>query len=73
MSDADEQVAVLRIRVEQEERELGAAVKELALAARRSVDPGAWVRERPVLWMLGAIAVGWWVGSRTRKRRRGRR
>jgi len=73
MSDPAERVAVLRDRVEQEEKELEEAVKELAVAVRRSVDPGNWIREKPVLWMTGALAVGWWVGSRTGRRRRARR
>lgn len=73
MSDATAQVAVLRSRVERGEQEFGAAVRDLAVAARRSVDPGNWVREKPVLWMTGAVAIGWWVGSRTGERRRARR
>jgi len=70
MSGAAEQVAVLRGRVVEEERALAEALDELAVATRRSVDPSHWIREKPVLWMTGAVAVGWWVGSRTGRARR---
>ncbi len=69
MSDPAERVAVLRNRVEEEEKELVAAVGELKVAARRMVGPAHWVRERPVQFLAGALVIGWWLGGRARTRR----
>jgi len=63
--DPAERVAFLRDRIEAQERELEAAVRELKVAAHRIVGPAEWVRERPLLCMSGALAFGWWLGSRT--------
>lgn len=73
MTDPAERVAILRDRVEEQEREFGAAVRDLKLAAQRVVGPAEWVRERPLLCMSGALALGWWLGSRGRSVERGRR
>jgi hypothetical protein len=64
MGDPAERVAILRDRVEEQERELGAAVRDLKVAARRAVGPIGWMRERPLLCMSGALALGWWLGRR---------
>jgi hypothetical protein len=64
MSDPAERVSVLRGRVEEQERELGAAVQDLKVAARRVVEPGEWFRRNPFPLLAGALALGWWLGSR---------
>jgi hypothetical protein len=66
MADPTEQVSILRDRVEEQERELEAAVRDLKVAARRIVGPSEWVREKPLLFMSGALAFGWWLGSQRR-------
>lgn len=73
MSDATAPLAILRDRVEQQEQELEAAVRELGVAARQSVTPASWIRERPLLCMTGALALGWWLGSQRRGTGRRRR
>lgn len=70
MSEAAEHVSMLRERVEEQERELGAAVQDLKLAAQRVVEPVAWLRG-PLPLLAGGLALGWWLGSRGR--RQGRR
>lgn len=67
MSDATERVSVLRERVEEQERELGAAVHDLKVAARRVVGPVTWLRENPLPLVAGALALGWWLGARGRR------
>lgn len=73
MSDATAPLAILRDRVEQQEQELEAAVRELGVAARQSVTPASWIRERPLLCVTGALALGWWLGSHRRGTGRRRR
>lgn len=70
MSRPNVPVSTLRHEVEREEREWGAAVDELGRAARRSLAPGRWIRERPLSALSGALAVGLWLGIQGRKRRR---
>jgi hypothetical protein len=69
MSDVAE-VEALRETVEQRERELEAAVRELKAAAKRAIGPGEWFREHPLPFLAGAVLVGWWLGSRGERRRR---
>lgn len=59
-----EQVAEIRQNMEMHKAELRAAMNELAEAARSWTDVGDPVRERPARWLLGAAAVGWWLGWR---------
>lgn len=66
MSTADVPLTVLRDRVEQQEIELESAVRELCEAARTSVRPVHWIRERPLICLTGALAIGWWLGSERR-------
>ena len=73
MSDSTESLAILRDRVEEQEQELEAAVRELGVAARQSVTPASWIRERPVLCLTGALALGWWLGRQPRSAGRRRR
>jgi hypothetical protein len=73
MGDAAERVSELRERVEEQERELGAAVQDLKAAARRAVGPVTWLQESPLPFVAGALVLGWWLGSRGRVRERRRR
>ncbi len=73
MSDSTEPLAILRDRVEQQEQELESAVRELGVAARQSVTPASWIRERPLLCVTGALAIGWWLGRQARGTGRRRR
>lgn len=70
MSAAAIPLAILRGRVKREELELESAVRELAAAAKQSVTPVHWIRERPLICMTGALAIGLWWGSRQRSRGR---
>lgn len=70
MPDPAEQVAVLRSRVDERERELEAAVHGLMLAARRMVGPAEWVRENPLPFLGGALMLGWWLEGRGRRHAR---
>jgi hypothetical protein len=73
MADPAERVSILRDRVEEQEKELEAAVRELKVAARRMVGPSSpseWVRRKPVLCVTGALALGWWLGSPRRRSER---
>ena len=63
MSASDVPLTVLRERVEQQEIELESAVRELCEAARTSVTPAHWIRERPLTCLTGALAIGLWLGS----------
>ena len=69
MSETAEHVAVLRDRVEAGEKELEAAVRELKVAARR-IGPAEWVREHPLPCLVGALALGWWLGRGRNRRSR---
>jgi hypothetical protein len=69
MTDAAE-LTDLRRNVAQRERELGAALRDLELAAKRAIGPGEWYRENPLPFLAGAVLVGWWLGSGGRQRRR---
>jgi hypothetical protein len=71
MSDPAEEVTVLRELVDEEEQELGAAVRDLAGAARRSLEPVNWIRENPIPWLAGAVLCGFWIGRRSHRRERG--
>ena len=71
MSDAAEKVVELRDRIQHDEQELDAAVRDLAGAARRLIAPADWIRQNPHLALTGALAIGWWFGYRDRLRLRG--
>jgi hypothetical protein len=68
MADAAE-ITALRENVEQRERELEAAVRDLKAAAKRIMGPTEWLREHPLPFLAGAVLVGWWLGGRGRRRR----
>jgi hypothetical protein len=73
VNDQAERVSVLRGRVEEQERELDSAVHDLKVAARRMVEPGEWFRRNPMPLLAGALALGWWLGSRGNNKQYGRR
>jgi hypothetical protein len=62
MTEAAERVVALRARVARRERELDAALRELKATAQRALEPGHWIGQRPLLFMTGALLVGWWAG-----------
>ena len=70
MSDPAQRVMLLRDRVEEQEKELEAAVRDLMVAARRMVGPAEWVRENPLSFLGGALVFGWWLEGRGRRHRR---
>jgi hypothetical protein len=69
MADVAE-VEALRQTVEQRERELEAAMRDLKAAARRMIGPSEWFHAHPLPFLAGAAMVGWWLGGRRRERRR---
>jgi hypothetical protein len=69
MSRPNEPVAVLRNQVERQEQTWAVAVEELGRAARRSVAPGRWIRDRPLIAISGALVVGLLLGRQGNKRR----
>lgn len=74
MSDSVESIATLRERVEIQSEEFGTAVRELRQVARHALEPARWIRERPLICMSGALAIGLWLGTRdaTKRGRRSR-
>jgi ElaB/YqjD/DUF883 family membrane-anchored ribosome-binding protein len=73
MSDTAERVSALSDRIEEEEKELGAAVRDLKEAARRMVGPTEWIRERPLPFLAGAMGLGLLLGIRARRAGKARR
>lgn len=73
MSDTAERVSALRDQIHEEEKELGAAVRDLKEAAKRMVGPGEWIREKPLLFLAGAMGLGLLLGIRARRAGKGRR
>lgn len=57
---------VLRQSLQEHQREFREAFQELKLAARSYADPRDPIREHPVRWILVAVAVGVWLGWRSR-------
>lgn len=64
MARPEAQAAELRHHMAEHRRELREAMTELREAAWSWTDVGDPIRERPVAWILGAMAFGWWVGWR---------
>jgi hypothetical protein len=50
--------------IERDQEEVRDAVQELAGAARLKLDVGERIRAFPLTWMIGAVLVGMWLGSR---------
>ena len=70
MHESAERVTLLRDRVEEREKALEVAVRDLLGAARRMVGPAEWVRERPLPFLGGALVLGWWLEGRGRRHMR---
>jgi ElaB/YqjD/DUF883 family membrane-anchored ribosome-binding protein len=71
VSDPAEQVVVLRDRVQRQEQELEAAVRELAGAARRFgpadwIRESRWIRAHPWTSLLGATGLGFLLARLSR-------
>lgn len=65
MNEPDSTAHAATIReVEESQQELTQAIGDLEGIVRRSVDPARWIAERPLPWLLGALALGLWLGSR---------
>lgn len=54
----------LRAGVERQRHELRVAVAELGTATRASVDPKHWIQQSPFVCVVGALALGLWLGGR---------
>jgi hypothetical protein len=57
-----EEREVLRQSLEQHKQELRLAVQDLGIAARSWSNPSESIRLHPGMWLLGAFAVGLWLG-----------
>jgi hypothetical protein len=57
-----EEREVLRQSLEQHKEELRLAVQDLRIAARSWGSPSESIRLRPGTWLVGAFAVGLWLG-----------
>lgn len=54
----------LEASVERERQDLRDAVQDLQVASLESVSPSHWVAQRPYLFVVGAFAVGFLLGTR---------
>jgi hypothetical protein len=59
-------MSALRDGVESQERELRVAFAAMATVTRASVSPKRWIRDNPFACVLGALALGHWLGGRAR-------
>lgn len=66
MSPARTQLCALREDVAHQQRELRLAFTQLSVATRAAADPRRWIRARPFVCVLGALAFGLWLGGRAR-------
>jgi hypothetical protein len=70
---SDERLEDLREQVEEKEQELHVALEELEGVARRAFDVRRQIRQRPFLWIGGALVAGAWLGARWNANREGAR
>lgn len=61
---ASEEHAAAISQIEDSQRELTEALQELEGAVWSSVDPGRSIRQRPLPWLLGGLALGVWLGAK---------
>jgi hypothetical protein len=54
---------LLELRLEREEEALAETLEDLGQLARDRTDLRRRVRERPALWIAGALALGFWLGA----------
>ena len=50
--------------IERDQEEVRAAMHDLTGAARSKLDVSEHIREFPLTWAIGALLIGWWLGSR---------
>jgi hypothetical protein len=62
--DVSEQHAAAVREVEQSQREFSQALGDLEGVVRSSVDPMKWITDRPLLWVLGGLVLGFWFGTK---------
>jgi len=53
----------LEIQLARDRAALAHALEDLGQLARERADPRERVRERPLAWLAGALALGFWWGS----------
>ena len=61
--NSDEQSAAAS-EVEESQQEFSQALGDLESVVRKSADPARWITERPLAWLLGGLALGFWFGTR---------
>jgi hypothetical protein len=61
--DSEEHAAAIR-EVEESKQELSQALGDLEGIVRSSVDPARWITDRPLPWVLGGLALGFWFGTK---------
>jgi hypothetical protein len=66
VSPSKTRLLALRTDVARRETALRSAVSDLGVATRSAADPKHWIRERPFACVVGAFAVGLWLGGRGR-------
>lgn len=53
----------LEARLSREKEALVATLEDLGQLARERADVGRHVREHPLAWLAGALAIGFWLGA----------
>jgi hypothetical protein len=61
MTDVREE---LRAAIRRDEAQLRDAVEDLEISVSQSLDLASRIAERPYAWLLGALALGFWRGTR---------
>ena len=51
--------------VERSQEELREAIEQLQTVVQRRFDFGRIVAERPLPWVIGGLAIGFWIGRST--------
>jgi hypothetical protein len=62
--DVSEEHAAAVREVEESQREFSRALGDLEGVVRSSVDPTKWIADRPLLWVLGGLVLGFWFGTK---------
>jgi hypothetical protein len=63
MTAAVVEARLLEARLEREKEALAETLEDLGQIARDRTDLRRRVRERPVVWLAGALAIGFWLGA----------
>ena len=61
--DSEEHATAIR-EVEESQQELSQALGDLEGIVRSSVDPARWITDRLLPWLLGGLALGFWLGAK---------